>query len=60
MPVVWGHGDADAMVPLPAARRYAARLPRCRFVLWPGEGHLLSPARTTEMWCATATAALRP
>ena len=59
VPVVWCHGDEDNMVPLPAAQRLASRLPSCRFVVWRGEGHLLSAERTTELWTATLARALR-
>jgi pimeloyl-ACP methyl ester carboxylesterase len=58
VPVVWGHGEADTLVPIAAARRLAARLPRCRFVSWPGEGHALSPARTTELWASALAGAV--
>ncbi len=52
VPVVWGHGCADDVVPMAAAQRLAARLPDCRLHVWPGEGHLLGPTRTTELLAA--------
>ncbi len=61
VPVVWGHGSDDGVVPLAAAQRLAARLPDCRLHVWPGEGHLLTPARTTELFAAAlGLAARRP
>jgi pimeloyl-ACP methyl ester carboxylesterase len=40
MPVRLWHGQADAQVPLPIARRLAAALPDCRASFLPDAGHL--------------------
>jgi pimeloyl-ACP methyl ester carboxylesterase len=40
VPVVIRHGVADSVIPVPAAERLAAQLPRARFVTVPGGGHL--------------------
>ena len=34
------HGDADALTPLVAAQRLAARIPDCELVVLPGAGHV--------------------
>jgi pimeloyl-ACP methyl ester carboxylesterase len=40
VPVVLWHGLADSVIPVPAAERLAAQLPRATFVKVPGAGHL--------------------
>ena len=40
MPVHLWHGEADAQVPVPIARRLAAALPECRASFVPDAGHL--------------------
>lgn len=56
-PVVWGHGDEDHNVPLPAARRVADELPRCEFIVWPGIGHAPGPERMDSIVSAAVAAA---
>jgi len=47
--VTWWHGDDDMNVPLSAARRGAARLPRVDLRIWHGEGHLASQRHEREI-----------
>jgi pimeloyl-ACP methyl ester carboxylesterase len=42
-PITWFHGDQDLSVPVGLARLTADRLPDCRLLILPGEGHF-SPA----------------
>ncbi|MEV0251873.1 alpha/beta hydrolase [Nocardia sp. NPDC050712] len=52
VPVVWAHGDQDRNVPASAARRIAARIPRCRFIGWADVGHSPGPELVAEFYTA--------
>jgi pimeloyl-ACP methyl ester carboxylesterase len=47
--VTWWHGDDDMNVPVSAAKRGAARLPRVDLRIWHGEGHLASQLHEREI-----------
>ena len=47
--VTWWHGDDDMNVPLSAARRVAARLPKVDLRVWHGEGHFASLVHEKEI-----------
>jgi len=48
-PTTLWHGELDAAVPVEAARRLAAAIPRCEARILPDEGHLLVHAHAEEI-----------
>jgi pimeloyl-ACP methyl ester carboxylesterase len=58
VPVVWAHGKDDHNVPITAAARLAAQLPRCRFITWERTGHAPEPVLQAEFYTAVLAATL--
>ncbi len=54
--LLW-QGEADTLVPPAMGRYQAAQIPRCRFTLLPGEGHLLIIDRMPDLATALRQAA---
>ncbi len=57
VPVTFHHGTEDRNIPIEAARRTAEKVPRARFVEYPGEGHYSLPLNRLESIMGTISGA---
>ncbi|MGZ4145307.1 MAG: alpha/beta fold hydrolase, partial [Actinomycetota bacterium] len=58
VPVLWLHGEEDALMPIDGARATAEKIPGARFVAVPGGGHV-APMENPEAVNAAITEFLK-